>query len=74
MSRTARSAPAPPADEPSRRGVGLIAVAIVLTGLNLRTAVTSVGPVLEEIQKGLGISSGLLGLVTTMPVLCFALI
>jgi CP family cyanate transporter-like MFS transporter len=52
----------------------LIAVAIVLTGLNLRTAVNSVGPVLEELQVGLGLSSGLAGLVTTMPVLCFALI
>jgi CP family cyanate transporter-like MFS transporter len=57
-----------------RRGLVLIALAIVLTGLNLRTAVTSVGPVLEEIEGGLGISSGLAGLVTTMPVLCFAVI
>jgi CP family cyanate transporter-like MFS transporter len=55
-----------------RRGLPLIAVAIVLTALNLRTAVTSVGPVLEELEHGLGISSGLAGLVTTMPVLCFA--
>ncbi|CCG05482.1 MFS transporter [Blastococcus saxobsidens] len=73
MSRAAPSAPAP-VQGASRHGLGLVAVAIVLTGLNLRTAVTSVGPVLEEIQEGLGISSGLLGLVTTMPVLCFALI
>jgi CP family cyanate transporter-like MFS transporter len=57
-----------------RPGVVLIGVAIVLTGLNLRTAVNSVGPVLEEIQNGLGLSSGLAGLVTTMPVLCFAVI
>ena len=63
---------APDAD--ARRGRLLIGVAIVLTGLNLRTAVTSVGPVLEEIESGLGISSGLAGLVTTMPVLCFAAI
>nr|WP_204261794.1 MFS transporter [Blastococcus saxobsidens] len=40
----------------------------------MRTAVTSVGPVLEEIEDGLGISSGLAGVITTMPVLCFALI
>jgi MFS transporter, CP family, cyanate transporter len=63
---------APDAD--ARRGRLLIGVAIVLTGLNLRTAVTSVGPVLEEIESGLGMSSGLAGLVTTMPVLCFAAI
>lgn len=57
-----------------RRGPVLIGVAIVLTALNLRTAVTSVGPVLREIERGLGISSGLAGVITTMPVLCFALI
>jgi CP family cyanate transporter-like MFS transporter len=52
----------------------LIGTAIVLTGLNLRTAVNSVGPVLQELETGLGISSGLAGLVTSMPVLCFAAI
>ncbi|MCW2699216.1 MAG: Cyanate permease [Blastococcus sp.] len=57
-----------------RRGLALIGVAIVLTGLNLRTAVNSVGPVLEEIEQGLGLSSGLAGLVTSMPVLCFAVL
>jgi CP family cyanate transporter-like MFS transporter len=56
------------------RGLLLIGIAIVLTGLNLRTAVTSIGPVLPEIEDGLRISSGLAGLVTTMPVLCFAAI
>ncbi|MBN1095662.1 MFS transporter [Blastococcus sp. TML/C7B] len=69
MTRTA----APPATS-SRRGGVLIAVAIVLTALNLRTAITSVGPVLEEIERGLDISSSLAGVITTLPVLCFALI
>ncbi|MGY2003344.1 MFS transporter [Blastococcus sp. SYSU DS1024] len=70
-----RTAPAPSTTGTDRRrGLGLMAVAIVLTALNLRTAVTSVGPVLEEIERGLGISSGLAGVITTMPVLCFALI
>lgn len=71
MSRTAP--PVVPIGSP-RRGLLLIGAAIVLTGLNLRTAVTSIGPVLQEIQDGLGIASGLAGLVTTMPVLCFAAI
>ncbi len=57
-----------------RRGLLLVGTAIVLTGLNLRTAVNSVGPVLQEIQHGLGISSGLTGLVTSLPVICFAVI
>jgi MFS transporter, CP family, cyanate transporter len=72
-----RSAPAPvdaPTHPGPRRGLVLIGTAIVLTGLNLRTAVNSIGPVLEEIERGLGISSGMAGLVTTMPVLCFAAI
>jgi MFS transporter, CP family, cyanate transporter len=69
---TRAAAPTTPTSQ--SRGLLLIGVAIVLTGLNLRTAVTSIGPVLQEIQDGLGISSGLAGLVTTMPVLCFAAI
>ena len=69
---TSTAAPTTPTSQ--SRGLLLIGVAIVLTGLNLRTAVTSIGPVLQEIQDGLGISSGLAGLVTTMPVLCFAAI
>jgi CP family cyanate transporter-like MFS transporter len=56
----------------SRRGLVLIGAAIVLTGLNLRTAVNSVGPVLQELQTGLGLSSGQVGLITTMPLICFA--
>lgn len=73
VTRTAARADRSTSARPGR-GLALIAVAIVLTALNLRTAVTSVGPVLEEIEAGLGISSGLAGLITTMPVLCFALI
>ena len=68
------TAAATPSSTDRRRGLLLIAVAIVLTGLNLRTAVNSVGPVLEELQHGLGLSGGQAGLVTTMPVICFALI
>jgi CP family cyanate transporter-like MFS transporter len=73
VSRTA-ARPATSASGERQRGLLLIGVAIVLTGLNLRTAVTSIGPVLREIEDGLGISSGLAGLVTTMPVICFAAI
>ncbi|MGY1706731.1 MFS transporter [Geodermatophilus sp. SYSU D00697] len=74
MTRTAPApSPAPPAPD-HRRGLVLIGTAIVLTGFNLRTAVNSIGPVLEEIERGLGISSGMAGLLTTMPVLCFSAI
>ena len=70
MTRTAATAPSTAGS--SGRGLWLIGVAIVLTALNLRTAVNSVGPVLQEIENGLDLSSGLTGLVTAMPVLCFA--
>lgn len=50
----------------------LLVLALVLTALNLRTAVTSVGPLLDELESGLGLGSGLAGLLTTLPVLSFA--
>ncbi|MDQ1719358.1 MAG: transporter, family, cyanate transporter [Pseudonocardiales bacterium] len=63
------------AEQVSRRQAGgLIVVALILTGFTMRSAVTSVGPVLTELRSGLGISSGAAGLVTTLPVLCFAAI
>jgi CP family cyanate transporter-like MFS transporter len=49
-------------------------VALVLVGLNLRPAVTSVGPVLEEVRAGLSMSPTLAGLLTSVPALCFALV
>jgi CP family cyanate transporter-like MFS transporter len=54
------------------RGHVLLLVALILTGFSLRTAVTSVGAVLEDIQHGLHTSSGVAGLLTTLPVVCFA--
>ena len=75
VTRTAAAPSSTPGSAHSaRRGLVLIGVGIVLTGLNLRTAVTSIGPVLRELEHGLNISSGLAGLVTTMPVICFAAI
>lgn len=51
----------------------LVGVGIALAALNLRTAITSVGPVLDEVTAGLGMSAVGAGLLTTLPVLCFAL-
>ncbi|GAA4236273.1 CP family cyanate transporter-like MFS transporter [Streptosporangium album] len=50
----------------------LLVAGIVLAALNLRTAVTSVGPVLDQITLGLGMSGVGVGLLTTLPVLIFA--
>ncbi|MEV6868690.1 MFS transporter [Streptosporangium subroseum] len=50
----------------------LLVLGIVLAALNLRTAVTSVGPVLNHISSGLGMSGVGVGLLTTLPVFIFA--
>jgi MFS transporter, CP family, cyanate transporter len=59
--------PAPP-----RTGRLAALVALVLAAANLRLAVTSVGPVLAEIRQGLGMSAAVAGLLTSVPVICFA--
>ncbi len=48
-------------------GLGVVA-------LNLRPAVTSVGPLLQEIVQSLGFDRTEAGILTTLPVLCFGLI
>lgn len=50
----------------------LVVVALLLTGLSMRTAVTSVGAQLDALQDGLHMSGGVAGVLTTLPVLCFA--
>jgi CP family cyanate transporter-like MFS transporter len=50
----------------------LLLTALVLTGLSMRTAVTSTGAVLDDLESGLHVSSGAAGLITTLPVICFA--
>lgn len=56
-----------------RGSAGLALVAIVLCALNLRAPITTVPPVVGEIQTDLGLTAGEVGLLTGVPVLCFAL-
>ncbi len=51
----------------------LITTAIILSALNLRTAVTSVGPVLSEVRNSLDMSAATAGVLTTLPVIAFAI-
>jgi MFS transporter, CP family, cyanate transporter len=67
-----------PREEPPREGAPLtpfagavILVALVLAAFNLRPAVTSVGPLLEEIRTGLGMGGVVAGLLTALPAACF---
>ena len=59
----------------SRTRATVVAVAaLLLAAVNLRLAVTSVGPVLSEIRAGLGMSSTVAGLLTSIPAFCFAVL
>jgi CP family cyanate transporter-like MFS transporter len=49
----------------------VILIALVLAAFNLRPAVTSVGPLLEEIRTGLGMGGVVAGLLTALPAACF---
>jgi MFS transporter, CP family, cyanate transporter len=62
----------PSAASPTAGGRILVGVAIVLLAANLRVAVGSVGVVLESVRGDLGMSVTVGGILTTLPVLCFA--
>jgi CP family cyanate transporter-like MFS transporter len=47
-------------------------VAVLLVAFNLRTAVAAVAPVLPEVRADLGMSGPAAGLLTALPVICFA--
>jgi MFS transporter, CP family, cyanate transporter len=60
--------------EPSHlRGV-LLTVGIVLLATNMRSALTSVAPLIGEIRADTGISNGVAGLLTTLPLLAFGVL
>ncbi|MEU5599017.1 CynX/NimT family MFS transporter [Streptomyces sp. NPDC020298] len=50
----------------------LVVVAIVLSAVNLRPAITSLGALLQEVRGDLGMSGAVAGLLTSVPPLCFA--
>ncbi len=52
----------------------LAGTVLFLVGLNLRAAMTALGPVLPEIMQATGLSSGGAGVLTTVPVLCLGLL
>jgi CP family cyanate transporter-like MFS transporter len=52
----------------------VLLAAMLLAAVNLRTAVTSVGPVLDELQHDIDLSSTLAGVLTTLPVISFAVL
>jgi CP family cyanate transporter-like MFS transporter len=55
----------------SRAGAIAVLVAVVAVAFNQRPAVVAVAPVLRDLRTDTGLSAGLAGLLTTVPVLCF---
>lgn len=52
----------------------LLIVGIIFIALNLRPALASVGPLIEEIRESTGLSNTLLGLLTTLPLIAFGVV
>ncbi|WP_111611289.1 CynX/NimT family MFS transporter [Algoriphagus yeomjeoni] len=50
----------------------LLITGIILVSINLRTSIASVGPLIPFIREDLGLSNGLAGFLTTLPLLTFA--
>ncbi|SIR73921.1 CynX/NimT family MFS transporter [Micromonospora avicenniae] len=72
---------APPADLPAgrrrpvrTRSAALLAVGLVLLAMNLRPGVVAVSPLLDAMRADTGMSTGMAGLLTTLPLLCFGLL
>ncbi|MFD5876766.1 CynX/NimT family MFS transporter [Streptomyces sp. NPDC060322] len=70
---------APTAPAPGKAGPGpspwvlrIVTLGLVLAALNLRPAITSLGPLLEEVRDGLHMSGSVAGVLTSVPPLCFA--
>lgn len=58
----------------ARRGGALAAFAVLLLAANLRPPVVGVAPLVDQARDDLGVSSGVAGLLTSLPVLCFGLL
>lgn len=59
---------------PTRRQIALLVLAIVLVSLNLRSALTVVGPLIRDLRADAGLSGTAVGLLAAAPLLAFGLI
>ncbi|GAB6900034.1 CynX/NimT family MFS transporter [Kineosporia succinea] len=65
------TAPERPKTDQRRTKSALLALGLLLIGLNLRIGVASIGPVLGDIRNDLGITDTAASLLTTIPVVAF---
>ena len=61
-----------PSGRVARRHAVLVLLALLALAFNLRPAAVSVGPLVQEVERGLGLSAAAAGLLTSLPVLAFA--
>lgn len=59
---------------PQKQGARLLVLGILIVASNLRAPLTSVGALVPSIRDSLGASSAAVGIITTLPLLAFALI
>src|SRR5690554_4212484 len=52
----------------------LLLVGILFVAINLRPALSSIGPLIDMIRQDTGISETILGLLTTLPLIAFGVI
>lgn len=60
------------ATEKQTYGKGLLAAGILVIAFNLRPGLASVGPLVSAIRGSTGLTNGLIGLLTTLPLIAFA--
>lgn len=58
----------------SRSANAVLIAGILLIAVNLRPALASVGPLVQDIRQSTGLSSSLLGLMTTLPLIAFGIV
>lgn len=64
----------PSAARPAGGGRGLLLLAFIVTALTLRSPLTAIAPIVNDLRAGLAIGSGTTGLLTSIPVLCFGVL
>lgn len=73
MSGAPPPSPAPAAGAPPAANRTGALVAILAAAFNLRIGIVAIGPIVEDIRADTGMSSGVAGILTTIPFICMGL-
>ncbi|HVT22864.1 MAG TPA: MFS transporter [Mycobacteriales bacterium] len=63
-----------PSERPAAAGSVRLASAVVLVAINLRLVIGSLGPELDRVRSGLGLSDTATSVLTALPVFCFGVL